>query len=67
MTTFAGHNSVGGWVSLTVTVKLQLAVLFAASVTRHETGVTPSGNVAPEGGVQVVTRPGQLSVVDGSG
>jgi hypothetical protein len=53
--------------SLTLTVKLQLEALFAESVTVQETGVTPSGKTEPEGGEQVVVRPGQLSVADGSG
>jgi hypothetical protein len=52
----------GGWVSLTVTVKAHRFVLPAASVTAQFTVVTPFGNVAPEGGVQIVVAPEQLSV-----
>jgi len=64
---FAGQLSAGGCVSLTVTVKLQAATLFAESVTLQETGVTPAGKVDPAGGEQTMNRPGQLSVATGIG
>ena len=38
-------------VSLTVTVNVDVAVLFASSLAVHVTMVTPSGNVLPEAGV----------------
>ena len=53
--------------SLTVTVKLHEATLFAESVTLQETGVTPAGKVEPAGGEQTINRPGQLSVATGIG
>lgn len=58
---FAGHDSAGACVSLTVTLKLQPPVLAEASVVMHVTIVVPTGNVDPEGGVQEVDAPGQLS------
>jgi hypothetical protein len=42
-----GHLIVGGVVSLTVTVKLQLMVLPETSVNVQLTGVVPVANVAP--------------------
>ena len=39
---------VGGWVSLTVTEKLQLAVLPTESVAVEATTVVPTGNIAGE-------------------
>ena len=64
---FAGHAIVGFSLSLTVTVKLQLAVFPAPSVTRNVFVVVPAGNVAPlaRPAVCVVVAPGQLSVPDG--
>jgi hypothetical protein len=55
----------GGCVSLTVTWKLQLAVLFAASVAVQVTVVVPLAKVEPLGGVQLAVTPGQLSVALG--
>ena len=54
----------GGVTSLTVTVKLQLAVLAgeAASLAVQLTVVVPSGKALPEGGAQLMLAPGQLSV-----
>lgn len=49
---FAGQMIAGGCVSFTVTVKLQLAVLPAASLAVHVTVVVPFGNVEPDGGSQ---------------
>ena len=45
---FAGQVIVGSCVSLTVTVKAQVAVLPAPSVTLKVFVVTPTGNEAPE-------------------
>ena len=45
---FAGQVIVGSWVSDTVTVKAQVAVLLAPSVTLNVLVVTPTGNEAPE-------------------
>ncbi len=57
---------VGFSVSLTVTVKLQLALVPFESVAVHVTVVVPVGNVDPEGGLQVVvTVPPQFEVAVG--
>ena len=45
---FSGQVIVGAWVSFTVTVNAQVALLFAASVTLKVLVVTPTGNEAPE-------------------
>jgi len=59
---FAGHVSEGACVSLTVTVKEQLAEFLAASLTVQLTVVEPFGKVEPDGGVQTGEPvPGQLS------
>jgi hypothetical protein len=47
----------------TVTVKLQVEVLPEASVAVQLTVVTPTGKQLPEGGLQMIVVPGQLSVV----
>ena len=63
MVMLAGQVTVGGWLSLTVTVKVQSSELFPlASVARQVTVVVPVGKVEPLGGVQVVVEPRQLSV-----
>jgi hypothetical protein len=59
--TLAGHVIVGGWVSVTVTVKLQLGD--AAVV--HVTVVVPTGKVDPETGEQVTVP--HVPVVVGAG
>jgi hypothetical protein len=60
---FAGQVIVGAFVSLTVTVKLQLASLLAASLTVQVTVVTPLGKTEPDEGAQVgVPTPEQLSL-----
>ena len=59
--TFAGHVIVGGCMSATVTVKLQLGP--AAVV--HVTVVVPTGKVAPEAGTQVTVP--HVPVVVGAG
>ena len=48
--TFAGQVMVGNSVSLTVTVKAQVAVLPLASVTLKVFNVLPTGNMDPLGG-----------------
>ena len=64
---FAGQVIVGACVSFTVTVKAQVALLFAASVTLNVLVVTPTGNEAPEAepAVWIVLWPAQLSVTAG--
>lgn len=46
----------------TETVKLQVAVLPAASVAVQVTVVVPTGKHDPEGGLQTTPTPGQLSL-----
>jgi hypothetical protein len=55
-TTLAGTVTTGAVPSLTVTVKLALPVLPAASVAVQFTGVAPMANLLPEAGVQLVAR-----------
>jgi hypothetical protein len=61
--TLAGHVIDGAWLSWTVTVKLQVAVLPDPSVTLNVFVVTPTGNAAPLGSpaVCVSIGPVQLS------
>jgi len=67
-TTFVGTLSSCRQALKTLTVKLQLAMLPAASVAVHVTVVVPAGNVEPDGGLHtVVITPGQLSVTVGAG
>jgi len=65
-TTLAGQTTIGGSASLTVTVKLQLLVLPAASVAVQVTGVVPVVKLVPVGGLQVTVTPGQLSLAVGA-
>src|SRR5437764_13018517 len=60
----AGQTITGAWLSRTVTVKLQVAVLPAASLTTKLLVVTPSGNNEPlaRPAVCTVLEPGQLFV-----
>src|SRR5439155_17456558 len=59
----AGQVTVGAWLSLTVTVKVQSAELFPlASVAWQVTVVVPFGKVEPLGGLQVVVAPEELSM-----
>ena len=51
----------------TVTVNVQLAVLPDISVAVQVTVVVPTGKVEPEGGMQAVDVPGQLSAAVGGG
>ena len=64
---FAGQVIVGAWVSFTVTVKAQVALLFASSVTLKVLVVTPTANDDPEAKpvVWTVFGPEQLSVPEG--
>ena len=62
---FDGRCNVGAVLSETVTLKLPLAVLAAASEAEHETVVDPSGNVAPDVGAQLTgTTPSTRSVAE---
>jgi hypothetical protein len=61
----AGRVSVGGVVSSTVTSKLPLALLPAASVAEQFTVVVPSANVLPDAGTHVgVIAPSTMSDAD---
>ena len=62
----AGQTTTGGSVSLTVTVKLQVLVLPAASVAVQVTGVVPVPKLEPVGGLQLTVTPGQLSLAAGA-
>src|SRR6185369_2293967 len=65
--TFAGHVICGSSVSLTVTVKVQLAVLLAPSVALQVTVVVPLLKAVPLAGAQVtVTGPSQRSLAVGA-
>ena len=58
----------GACVSFTVTVKVQLAMLFEASATVQVTVVLPLAKKVPEAGEQVgVPTPEQLSLTVGAG
>ena len=62
MLMFAGRVRIGAVVSVTVTVKLPLAVLLRKSVAEQFTEVTPTRNVLPEAGEQVTeTEPSTRS------
>ena len=67
-TIFAGQTICGACVSLTVTVKLQLLLLPAASVTSKVLIVAPFEKAEPLGrpAVWIVVWPGQLSVPAGA-
>jgi hypothetical protein len=62
-----GQVIVGGVVSLTVTLKLQFAVLPDPSLALQLTAVIPFGKVEPDGGLQEAVAPGQLSPTVGGG
>lgn len=66
--TLLGQVIDGNWLSLMATVKLQVAVLPDASVTKKAFVVVPTGNAEPLGkpAVCVVTALGQLSVPTGA-
>src|SRR3954470_16357714 len=60
---FAGQAvRVGGWLSVTVTVKLQAFVCALVSVAVQVTVVVPFGKSAPLTGLQTKVTPKQLSV-----
>ena len=50
----------------TVTVKLQVAVLFDVSVAVQVTVVVPTVKQNPDGGLQAAVTPGQLSLAVGA-
>lgn len=60
-----GQLIVGFSLSFTVTVNVQLSVLFEVSVAVHVTVVVPFANVEPDAGLQLTDAPAQLSVADG--
>ena len=67
VTMFAGQTMLGGWLSLTVTVKVHVAILPEASVALQVTVVVPFAKAEPEAGVQATTGvPGQSSVAVGA-
>ncbi len=59
---FAGQVIVQGAVPVTVTVKVQEAVLLDASVAVQVTVVVPTGKQVPDAGTQEAVAPRQLSV-----
>ena len=66
--TGAGQVIVGGCVSLTLMVKVQLAMLFEVSVTVQETVVVPTGKNEPDAGEHCGAPTfGQLSETVGGG
>src|SRR5439155_8240569 len=60
--TLAGQLMLGDWLSLTVTVKLQLELLPDVSVAVHTTLVVPLGKLDPDAGTHTIEPPRQLSV-----
>jgi hypothetical protein len=56
---------VGGSVSLTVILNVHSAIFPEASVAVQVTGVVPTGKNDPDGGVQELITPGQLSKTAG--
>lgn len=67
LTMFPGQLIEGGWMSLTVIVKLQLTVS-TPPVAVHVTVVTPRGKNEPDGGLHVAEPvPPQLPVTCGGG
>jgi hypothetical protein len=58
---------VGCSASLTLTVKVQEAVLPAASVAAQVTVAVPTGKNEPEAGAHDALTPGQLSLAVGGG
>src|SRR5438876_251645 len=62
----AGQVMLGGWTSLTVTVKVQALVLPLVSVAVQVTVVIPFGKAKPLVGRQATVAPGQLSVAEGA-
>ena len=66
VTIFAGQMMVGNWVSLTVTVNVQVFILLDASFAVTTTVVVPIGKKVPEAGLLDTVTPGQLSVATGA-
>ena len=64
---FAGQPTEGACVSLTVTLKEQVAVLPLASVAVQMTGVVPVGKNEPDKWSQDTVTPGQLSLAVAAG
>jgi hypothetical protein len=63
---FAGHATVGAWLSTTVTVNVQGAdMLLEVSVAWQDTVVMPFGKTLPEAGLHEGVAPGQLSLTVG--
>ncbi len=61
----AGTVTTGGVVSATITLNVPVAVFPAMSWALQFTGVVPSGNVAPEAGLQdTATAPSESSSAD---
>jgi hypothetical protein len=60
----AGQVMVGFWLSLTITVKVQVVVCggVAVSLAVQVTVVTPFWKVLPDAGVQLAVAPAQLSL-----
>src|SRR5689334_1840778 len=64
---FAGQAvSVGGWLSLTVTVNVQVFVRALVSVAVQVTVVVPLTKSVPLPGLQTKVTPGQLSLATGA-
>src|SRR5207249_8722183 len=57
-----GQLIVGGWLSTTVTLKVQFELLPLASVAVHTTLVVPFAKLEPDAGTHRIEPPGQLSV-----
>jgi len=62
----AGQTTTGDSVSLTVTAKLQLLVLPAASVAVQFTDVVPVPKLERDAGLQLTVTPGQMSMGTGA-
>lgn len=56
----------GAWVSLTVTVNVQVPMLFEVSVAVQVTVVVPFANDDPAAGTQITVALGQLSFATGT-
>src|SRR5438034_6315284 len=65
--TGSGQLTFGGSTSLTVTLKLQVAVLPTGSVAVQVTVVMSFGKADPDGGLQVTVAPEQTLLTVGSG
>jgi hypothetical protein len=61
----AGQVMEGGWLSTTVTLKLQVPVLPEESVAVQVTVLVPLANVEPLAGEQTTVAVPQLSLADG--